>query len=218
MVTMIFDDSMDKYLVRQLVAERLNQAQSRLPVGLQPQINPMSTAFGEVYQYTVSAPKMSLMQIKKLHDWVVRYALLAIPGVSEINSWGGETKQYTIEVDPESLRRYNLSLHEVVMAVTNNNANFGGSYIEHAEQQYTVRGIGRAESVDDLGNIVVSTVQGVPVLLKQVATIEPLPLLRHGAVMKDGHGVTVSGLMVILSAANGHTTIRAAKESVTTTN
>jgi heavy metal efflux system protein len=214
MVTMIFDDSMDKYLVRQLVAERLNQAQSRLPVGLQPQINPMSTAFGEVYQYTVSAPKMSLMQIKTLHDWVVRYALLAIPGVSEINSWGGETKQYTIEVDPESLRRYNLSLHEVVMAVTNNNANFGGSYIEHAEQQYTVRGIGRAESIDDLGNIVVSTVQGVPVLLKQVATIEPLPLLRHGAVMKDGHGETVSGMVIILRGANGQQIIREVKDRI----
>ena len=87
MVTVIFDDSMDRYLVRQLVAERLNQVQSRLPIGLQPQMNPMSTAFGEVYQYTISAPKMSLMQIKTLQDWVIRYALLAVPGVSEVNSW-----------------------------------------------------------------------------------------------------------------------------------
>jgi cobalt-zinc-cadmium resistance protein CzcA len=169
MVTIIFDDSMSKYLVRQLVAERLSQVQSRLPTGLQPQMNPMSTAFGEVFQYTVSAPRLTLMQIKTLHDWVIRYALLAIPGVSEINSWGGESKQYTIQIDPESLRRYNLTLHEIVTAVTSNNSNFGGSYIEHADQQYTVRGIGRAENEQDLGNIVVSTVQGVPVLLKQVA-------------------------------------------------
>jgi cobalt-zinc-cadmium resistance protein CzcA len=109
------------------------------------------------------------MQIKTLHDWVIRYALLAIPGVSEINSWGVESKQYTIQIDPESLRRYNLTLHEIVTAVTSNNSNFGGSYIEHADQQYTVRGVGRAENEQDLGNIVVSTVQGVPVLLKQVA-------------------------------------------------
>ncbi len=214
MVTMIFDDSMNKYLVRQLVAERLNQVQSRIPAGLQPQMNPMSTAFGEVYQYTVDSPKMSLMQIKTLHDWVIRYALLTVQGVSEINSWGGLTKQYTIEVDPESLRRYNLTLHEVVAAVTNNNANFGGSYIEHAEQQYTVRGLGRAESEDDLGNIVVSTVGGVPVLLKQIAKIAPEPLPRHGAVMKDGHGETVSGMVIILRGENGEKIIKEIKQKI----
>src|ERR1700757_4208249 len=216
MVTIIFDDSMDRYLVRQLVAERLSQGQSRLPVGLQPVMNPMSTAFGEVYQYTISAPKMSLMQIKTLQDWVIRYALLAVPGVSEINSWGGETKQYAIEVDPESLRRYNLTLHDVVTSVTNNNANFGGSYIEHADQQYTVRGIGRAENEQDLGNIVVSSVQGVPVLLKQVANIGIAPLPRHGAVMKDGKGETVSGMVIILQGENGQRIIQEVKQKLAT--
>ncbi len=214
MVTIIFDDNMDKYLVRQLVAERLNQVQSRIPMGLQPQMNPMSTAFGEVYQYTVAAPKMSLMQIKTLHDWVIRYALLTVPGVSEINSWGGETKQYTIEVAPESLRRFNLTLHDIVTAVTGNNSNFGGSYIEHAEQQYTVRGIGRAESENDLGNIVVSTSGGVPVLLKQVASISPQALPRHGAVMKDGHGETVSGMVIILRGENGQKIIKEIKQKI----
>ena len=214
MVTVIFDDSMDKYLVRQLVAERINQVQGRIPAGLQPQMMPMSTAFGEVYQYTVTAPKMSLMQLKTLHDWVIRYALLTIPGVSEINSWGGETKQYTIEVDPEGLRRFNLTLHDVVAAVSNNNANFGGSYIEHAEQQYTVRGIGRAEGTDDLGNIVVSTVNGVPVLLHQVAKIATEPLPRHGAVMKNGQGETVSGMVIILRGENGQRIIQEVKQKI----
>ncbi len=208
---MIFDDSMDKYLVRQLVAERLNQVQARIPNGLQPTMNPMSTAFGEVYQYTVQSPRMSLMDEKTLHDWAVRYALLTVPGVSEINSWGGETKQYTIEVDPESLRRYNLALHDVVTAVSNNNANFGGSYIEHAEQQYTVRGIGRATDPASLGNIVVSTTNGIPVLLKQVASIAPRPLLRHGGVMHDGQGETVSGMVIILRGENGQKIIREIK-------
>ncbi len=214
MVTVIFDDSMNKYLVRQLVSERLNQAQSRLPTGLQPQLGPMATAFGEVYQYTVTAPHMTLMQLKTLHDWVIRYALLTVPGVSEINSWGGLTKQYTIEVDPEGLRRYNLALHDVVTAITANNANFGGSYIEHAEQQYTVRGIGRAESLSDLGNIVVSTSNGVPVLLSQVATIATEPLPRHGAVMKDAHGETVSGMVIILRGENGQKVIREVKAKI----
>jgi cobalt-zinc-cadmium resistance protein CzcA len=214
MVTIIFDDAMDKYLVRQLVAERLNQVQSRIPTGLQPQMNPMSTAFGEVYQYTVASPKMSLMQIKTLHDWVIRYALLTVPGVSEINSWGGETRQYTIEVDPESLRRYDLTLHEVVAAVTNNNANFGGSYIEHAQQQYTVRGLGRAENQADLGNIVVSSTGGIPVLLKQVANIGQQPLPRHGAVMRDAHGETVSGMVIILRGENGQKIIKEIKQKI----
>ena len=95
MVTIIFDDSMDKYLVRQLVAERLVQVQSRIPAGLQPQMGPMSTAFGEVYQYTVSAPKMSLMQVKTLHDWVIRYALLTVPGGQPRSTLGAAKQSST---------------------------------------------------------------------------------------------------------------------------
>ncbi len=214
MVTVIFDDNMDKYLVRQLVSERINQVQGRLPPGLQPVMGPMATAFGEVYQYTVQSPQLNLMQLKTLHDWTIRYGLQTISGVSEINSWGGLTKQYTIEVDPESLRRYNLTLHQVMQAVSDNNANFGGSYIEHAEQQYTIRGIGRAATADDLGNTVVSASSGVPVLLKQVATIGPEPLLRHGAVMHDGHGETVSGMVILLRGENGQKLIREIKDKI----
>ena len=214
MVTVIFDDSMDKYLVRQLVAERLNQMQGRIPAGLQPQMGPMATAFGEVYQYTVDAPKMSLMQIKTLHDWVIRYQLLTVPDVSEINSWGGESKQYTVVVDPDSLRRYNLTLHDVAQAISSNNANFGGSYIEHAEQQYTIRGIGRTQSLDDLGKIVVSTTRGVPVYLNQVAELKLEPIPRHGAIMRNGHGETVSGEVIILRGANGQKIIKEIKQKV----
>ena len=214
MVTIIFDDSMDRYLVRQLVSERLNQVRSRLPEGLEPQMGHMATAFGEVYQYTVSAPGMSLMQIKTLQDWVIRYALLTIPGVSEVNSWGGESKEYAVEVDPESLRRYDLTLNQVLTAVNSNNANFGGGYLEHAEQMYTIRGIGRVENMADLGNIVVSTVGGVPVLLRQVATIAPEPLRRYGAVMKDGHGETASGMVIILRGANGMKIIQEVKDKI----
>src|SRR6201997_53724 len=214
MVTIIFDDSMDRYLVRQLVSERLNQVRSRLPAGLEPQMGPMATAFGEVYQYTISAPRLTLMQTKTLQDWVIRYALLTVPGVSEINSWGGETKEDAIQIDSESLRRYDLPLHQVLMVVSQNNANFGGGYVEHAEQMYTIRGIGHVQNTDDLGNIVISTVQGVPVLLKQIATIAPEPLRRYGAVMKDGHGETVSGMVIILRGANGLKIIKEVKQKI----
>ncbi len=216
MLTIIFDDSVDQYRARQLVAERLNEAASRLPTGLQPVMGPMSTAFGEVFQYTVQSPRMSLMQLKTLHDWTIRYALLTIPEVSEINSWGGDTKQYSVVVDPEGLRRYNLTLHDVITAVENNNANFGGSYIEHADQTYTVRGIGRAESLDDLGHIVVATHNGTPVLLNSVASLETLPLIRHGAVMHDGKGETVSGMVIILRGANGDKIIQEVKDKIRT--
>ena len=214
MVTVIFDDSMNKYLVRQLVAERLTQVQSRIPAGLQPQMGPMATAFGEVYQYTMSAPRLTLMQIKTLHDWVVRYQLLTVPGVSEINSWGGETKQYTVVVDPDSLRRYSLTLHDVATAVSSNNANFGGSYIEHAEQQYTIRGIGRAQSLDDLGKIVVSTSNGIPIYLRQLAELNLQPLPRHGAVMRNGSGETVSGMVIILRGEDGQKIIKEVKQKI----
>ena len=214
MVTVIFDDSMNKYLVRQLVAERLTQVQSRIPAGLQPQMGPMATAFGEVYQYTMSAPRLTLMQIKTLHDWVVRYQLLTVSGVSEINSWGGETKQYTVVVDPDSLRRYSLTLHDVATAVSSNNANFGGSYIEHAEQQYTIRGIGRAQSLDDLGKIVISTSNGIPIYLRQLAELNLQPLPRHGAVTRNGSGETVSGMVIILRGEDGQKIIKEVKQKI----
>jgi cobalt-zinc-cadmium resistance protein CzcA len=214
MVTVIFDDSANRYLVRQLVSERLNQIQSRIPAGLHPEIGPMATAFGEVYQYTVDAPKMSLMQVKTLHDWVIRYQLMTIEGVSEVNSWGGETKRYTVVVDPESLRRYNLTLHQVETAIAENNANFGGSYIEHGEQEYTIRGIGRTESLDDLGKIVVTTTGGTPVYVKDIAQLKYEPIPRYGAIMRDGKGETVSGEVIILRGSNGDRIIKEVKQKV----
>ncbi len=175
MVTVIFDDSMDRYLIRQLVAER---------------------------------------DEKTLQDWNIRYSLLTIPGISEVNSWGGYTKQYTAEVDPESLRRYNLTLHDVVTAVSENNSNFGGSYIEHAEQQYTLRGIGRVDGLADLGDMPLTVNGGTPVLLKQVATLKIEPMLRHGAVMRDGQGETVSGMVILLRGENGGKILDQIKEKV----
>ncbi len=214
MVTVIFDDRIDLYRARQLVAERLNQVQGSLPPGVNAVMGPMSTAFGEIFQYTVQSPSLSLMQLKTLHDWVIRYSLLTVPEVSEINSWGGDTKQYSVVVDPDRLREYNLTLHDLVLAVENNNANFGGSYIEHAQQTYTVRGLGRAESLSDLGEIVVTARNGTPVLVRDLATLETLPLIRHGAVLHDGEGETVSGMVITLRGANGNKVIQQVKAKI----
>lgn len=214
MVTVIFDDSANRYLVRQLVSERLNQIQSRIPSGLHPEIGPMATAFGEVYQYTLDAPRMSLMDVKTLHDWVIRYQLMTVEGVSEVNSWGGETKQYTVVVDPQSLRRYDLALHDIETAITDNNANFGGSYIEHGEQEYTIRGIGRTESLEDLGKVVVTTRNGTPVYIKDIAELKIEPIPRYGAILRDGKGETVSGEIIILRGSNGDRILKEVKQKI----
>ncbi len=214
MVTIIFDDSMNLYRARQIVSERMSEARSLLPPGMEPQMGPMATAFGEVYQYTVQAPKMSLMDIKSLHDWQIRYDLASVSGVSEINSWGGFIKQYTAEVDPAKLRQYNLTLHDVVARIEANNANFGASYIQHAGQEYTVRGLGRAESLDDMGKLVVSTTNGTPVLLRDVAELKLDNVIRHGAVMHDGNGETMSGMVIILKGQNGQRIITEVKQKI----
>lgn len=214
MVTVVFDDSMDIYLARQLVAERLRQAQSRLPGGLQPVLGPLATAFGEVYQYTVQGGQLSLMERKTLHDWDVRYGLRIIPGVSEVNSWGGYTKQYAVEVDPFTLRRFGLTFSDVVSRVADNNANFGGGFVSHNDEQYTIRGLGRASGIPDLERVVVESYNGVPVLLKSVAHIEERPLPRQGAVMHDGQGETVSGMIIAIRGANGRQLIQAVKQRI----
>jgi cobalt-zinc-cadmium resistance protein CzcA len=127
----------------------------------------MATAFGEVYQHTLDGSG-SLMDTKTFQDWTLRYALRSVPGVSEVNAWGGQSKQYAIQLDSMSLRRYGLTVHNVVQRVAGNNANFGGAYIEHAEEQYTVRGLGRASNAVDLENTVVRSHHGAPVLLRDL--------------------------------------------------
>src|SRR5215475_1616692 len=167
MVTVVFDDSVPMYFARQLVAERLQQISSSLPRGIQPTLGLPATAFGELYQYTLSGP-MSAMELKDLHEWVIKPQLRTLPGVSEINAWGGQTKQFQIVVDPALLDRYGLTLHDVARRIGENNTNFGGGYIEHASEQYTLVGTGRATTTEDLGRIVLTAKSGTPVLLRDV--------------------------------------------------
>lgn len=214
MITVVFDDSMNIYLARQMVSERLGQVRSRIPQGLEPQMGPLATAFGEVYQFTLAGGKADLMERKTLLDWVVRYDLRTIPGVSEINTWGGYTKQYTVEVDPLTLRRYGLTVHDVVQQVSDNNANFGGGFIAHNEEQYTIRGIGRATGIGDLEQIVIRSQNGVPVLLRDVAAIRERPYPRQGAIMHDGQGETVSGMVIITKGSNSRDLLRDIKTRI----
>jgi heavy metal efflux system protein len=214
MITVVFDDSIDIFLARQFVNERIGEAQGRLPSGLQPVMGPLASVFGEAFQFTLRSSTHSLMDLKTLLDWRLRFDLRSVQGVSEVNSWGGETKEYVIEVDPTALRRYNLNLHDVITRVTENNENFGGGFIEHAEQQYTLLGLGRASSEQDLANIVVLSQDGVPVLLRDLAKITVAPMPRQGAVMHDANGEAVAGMVILLKGADARRVIQSVKATI----
>jgi cobalt-zinc-cadmium resistance protein CzcA len=211
MITVVFDDSVPMYLARQLVSERLQQISSLLPQGAQPVLGLPATAFGELYQYTLSGP-MSPMELKDLHEWVIKSQLRTIPGVSEINAWGGQSKQYQIIVDPALLQQYRLTLHDVAARIEENNTNFGGGYIEHAAEQYTIRGTGRAVTTDDFGNIVLAAKDGSSVLLRDVAEVRIGSAPPQGATLRNGE--TVSGMVIMLKGENGKRLIESAKERI----
>lgn len=214
MVTVIFEDSVNTYFARQIVNERIQEVRSRLPRGTEPTLGPVATAFGEVYQYTVEGDKTTMMERKVLHDWSIRYQLRSVPGVNEVNSWGGDSKQFIVEVNPDSLQRYGLTLRELFQRVQDNNENFGGGFIQHTDQQYTVYGQGRVGSAADLAKVVLLAKAGTPVLLSDVAQIRTGGIPRQGAVLRDGKGETVSGMVIALKGANGREVIRLVKEKL----
>jgi cobalt-zinc-cadmium resistance protein CzcA len=214
MITVVFDDSVNTYLARQWINERIQEVRSRIPAGLEPTLGPVATAFGEVYQYTIESDTLSAMDRKTLHEWQIKNQLRAVRGINEVNTWGGETRQVEIEVDPLKLFRYSLSLRDVFDRVQENNANFGGGYIEHASEQYTVRGMGRVRTPAELETIVLSSRGGTPILLRDVATVKDRPMQRQGAVLRDGKGETVSGMTIMLKGENGRNVIERVKAAI----
>ncbi|MCL4783891.1 MAG: CusA/CzcA family heavy metal efflux RND transporter [Bryobacterales bacterium] len=214
MVTVSFDDSVNIYFARQIINERIQEAKTRLPPGLEPTLGPVATAFGEVYQYTVEGDKYSLMELKTIHEWMVKNHLRSVPGVNEVNTWGGETKQFQVVVDPVRLQSYGLTLGEVYRRIAANNENFGGGYIEHAFEQYTVRGLGRARGIQDIENIVMFSSDGSPVMVKDVAKVELGAMPRQGAVTRDGLGERVSGMVIMLKGENGKRVIERVKQKL----
>src|SRR6185503_7497980 len=144
--TVAFKDDVDIYFARQLVFERLQQARAKLPGGVDVELGPISTGLGEIYQYTLESPSRDAMDLRTLQDWVVRPILRSVPGVTDVNSFGGLVKQYHVNVRPEALTSYKLTLQQVLDALTANNLNSSGGYIEHFGEQYVVRGMGLAQT------------------------------------------------------------------------
>jgi cobalt-zinc-cadmium resistance protein CzcA len=214
MVTLVLDDAVPTYFARQLVNERLQQTRSQLPAALTPQLGPVATAFGEVYRYTVESKSMSAREVKTLHDWQIRNQLRTVPGLSEVNSWGGETAQVEVLIDPLKLRAYNLTLQDVALRVQENNDNFSAGYVEHADERYTVLGTGRVRVPSELERIVVNAARGTPVLLRDVATVREGSMQRYGSVTQNGKGETVAGLTIMLKGENGRNVIERVKAAM----
>ena len=196
-VTIVFNDSVDTYFARQLVLERLAQAREQIPENIgSPEMGPISTGLGEIYQYELRGSPASghdPTALRTIQDWNVRRQLLGVPGVTEVNSFGGLEKQYQVRLDPAKLQSYGLSLRDVLEAVTRNNANVGGAYIEHGSEQYLLRGIGLVASAQDIASIVVKTgVEGVPVYVRDVGEVVTGATVRQGAVTADGEGEIVA--------------------------
>jgi cobalt-zinc-cadmium resistance protein CzcA len=218
-VTVVFHDSVDTYFARQLVLERLSQAREQIPENIgSPEMGPISTGLGEIYQYELKAAKGSgydATALRTIQDWSVRRQLLGVPGVTEVNSFGGYEKQYQVRLEPSKLQSYGLSLRNVVEAVTQNNANVGGAYIEHGSEQYLLRGIGLVESPEDIGNIIVKTgKEGVPVYIRDLGEIVTGATVRQGAVTADGEGEIVAGIAMMLKGENSRAVVDRVKDRV----
>lgn len=212
MVTVPFPDDMDIYFARTLVQQRLNEAVSMLPEGIEPSMGPVSTPMGELYQYTLSSDSMTLAELKTLQDYTVRPRLRTVEGVSEVNSWGGLTEQVHVVVDPARLAAFGLTIADVHDALADNNASFGGSYLERSGERYTLYGLGRFLSPDDARDVVIGSSAGVPIRVADVATVEEGALPRNGAVTQDGRGEVVSGMVLKLKGADSRRVIERVKE------
>ena len=219
-VTIVFEENLGTYLPRQLIAEKIKSASEKIPQGFgSPQMGPISTGLGEIYQYTLDTKpgfkdKYSATDLRTIQDWIVRRQLSGIPGVVEINSWGGYLKQYEVAINTRQLNAMNITATDVYKAIANNNSVAGGGYIEKVNQAYFIRGQGLVTSLDDIKNIIVKNEDGVPVYVKDVAKVGFGHATRYGAITANGEGEKVLGQVMMLKDANSNKVIEAVKERV----
>ena len=219
-VTIVFDEKLGTYLPRQLIAEKIVEASENIPEGFgTPMMGPVTTGLGEIYQYILDVKpgyedRYSIMDLRTIQDWIVKRQLSGIPGVVEVNTWGGYLKQYEISINPELLRSQGITLIEVFDALKSNNNITGGSYIEKNNQSYFIRGDGTVKSLDDIRKIVIKNRNGSPILIGDVAQVRLGYATRFGAITANGEGEKVMGQVMMLKGADSQQTIRAVKERV----
>ncbi|GAA0564092.1 CusA/CzcA family heavy metal efflux RND transporter [Chitinophaga japonensis] len=217
-ITLVFRDKVDVYWARQQVSERLTEAERVIPKGMgEPGLAPITTGLGEIYQYVIHTKpgyekKYTAMDLRTIQDWLVRTQLAGTEGVAEVSGWGGYVKQYEVALDNERLNAQNVSITEIFEALENNNENTGGSYIEQRSNAYFIRGLGQVKTLGDIEKIVIKSVNGIPVLIRDVAKVQWGSATRYGAVTRNGEGEVVAGITLMLKGENFSSVIEHVKE------
>ena len=222
-ITVVFKEDVDVYFARQLISEKLKEAAEQIPKGVgTPEMAPVSTGLGEVYQYILhpkkgSEKKYSSKELRTMQDWIVRRQLNGTPGVAEVNSFVGELKQYEVAVDPDRLRAMGVSITDLFTALEKNNQNTGGAYIDKKPNAYFIRGIGVVTSLEDIKNIaIVNKTGSVPIFIKDVAGVRFGSAIRYGAMTYNGEVDAVGGIVMMLKGANSNEVVNSIKDKIPT--
>lgn len=215
-ITVVFEDGVDDYFARQLVSERLQAVRENLPAGTDVQLGPITTGLGEIFQYTLVSHdgKYDATELRTIQDYIVRPILRTVPGVTDVNSFGGLVKQYQVIVNPDRLTSFGVTLAQVFEALEKNNANASGNFIEHKSEQYVVRGLGLVRDIRDIQNIIVTAQKHTPVYIRDLADVKIGAELRQGAVTANGQGEAVAGIVLMLKGASGRDVVNAVKEAL----
>jgi len=222
-ITVVFKDNIDIYFARQLIGEKLKQAEKNIPESMgKPELAPVTTGLGEIYQYVIhpakgSENKYSAMDLRTMQDWIVARQLYGIAGVAEVTGFGGITKQYEVSVNPDRLKAMNVSIPDIFSALEKNNENTGGAYIDKKPNAYFIRGIGVVKTFEDIENIVVKTqTNGTPILIRDVANVQFGNPPRYGAMTYNGEKEVVGGIVMMLKGANSSEVVSLVKERMKT--
>lgn len=219
-VTVVFEEDVDIYWARAQISERIKEAEDVIPKSLgTPEMSPISTGLGEIYQYVVFPEKgyedkFDATELRTIQDWIIKPQLTGTPGVAEVNTLGGLLKQYEIAVQPDRLKSMNTTVAEIFEALAANNENTGGAYIDKKPYAYFIRGIGMVSSIDDINKIVIKNVNGIPILIRDVAKVQIGSSIRYGAVTKDGKGEEVSGFVMMLKGENSGQVVERVKQKM----
>ncbi|MGC8750598.1 efflux RND transporter permease subunit [Hydrotalea sp.] len=213
-IYVVFDDNVDIYWARSRVLERLNYAQRLLPSGITPSLGPDGTGVGHIFWYTLQAKNMNLGEQRALQDWYVKLALQTVPGVAEVASFGGFEKQYQIVINPIKLQFYQISLQQILQKVKSNNNDVGGRKFEMSDMGYIIRGLGYIQNITDIENIELGSYKGIPVRIKDVATVQMGGDLRLGIFDENGNGEVVGGIVVMRYGENADKVIKAIKSKM----
>src|SRR5579862_5307492 len=205
LITVLFRDGYEDYWVRQRLLERINQ--TTLPAGASPSLDPVAGPGGEIYRYTLESDSKNLQELSEIQRWTVIPALKSVPGVVDVSNFGGLTTDYQLDLDPRQLEHYGLGITDVINAINNNNANAGGGRVSRGDQSYVIRGVGLLRSLEDIGATVVTQVNGVPVLVRDLGRTTLSHQERQGIVGKDNNPDTIEGIVLMLKYQNPSQTL-----------